>query len=224
MATFVIVHGAWTGAWSWKRVAQRLRAKGHVVHVPTLSGLGERTHLNMLPINLGTHIDDVVNEILFHDLSDVVLVAHSYGGIVGTGVIERIKQRVASVVYLEAFIPGDGQGFIDFAEGWQLNGQLTEAPPSSPGDYLHDGDRTWVESKATPQPTATFLERIKVTGAYKDVPRKTYIVATGWDGFSTIADAYRNDPQWQVHEIACGHDVPIDMPEELSALLEGAAP
>lgn len=223
MATFVIVHGAWTGAWSWKRVVERLRAKGHVVHVPTLSGLGERSHLNTLPINLTTHIDDVVNEILFHDLGNVVLVAHSYGGIVATGVIERIKDCIASVVYLDAFVPNDGQGFIDFAGGWELKGELIEAPPTSPGDYLREEDRAWVDGKATPQPTATLTERLKVASAYKDVAKKTYIVATGWDGFGGIADRFRDDPAWQVHEVACGHDVPIDMPDELTALLEKAA-
>jgi hypothetical protein len=82
----------------------------------------------------------------------------------------------------------------------------------------------WSNSKATPQPTATLLERIKVTGAYKDIARKTYIVATGWDGpFGMFADAFRQDPAWQVHELACGHDVPVDMPDELTALLIEAA-
>lgn len=223
MATFVIVHGAWTGAWSWKRVVERLRARDHVVHVPTLSGLGERSHLNTLPINLSTHIDDIVNEVLFNDLTDIVLVAHSYGGIVGTGAIERIKDRVASVVYLEAFIPDDGQGFVDFVEGWELKGELIDSPPTSPGDYLREEDRAWVDGKATPQPTATLTERLGSASAYKQVPKKTYIVATGWEGFQSFADKYRKDPAWQVREVACGHDVPIDMPDELTALLEEAA-
>lgn len=223
MATFMIVHGAWTGSWSWVRVIDRLRARGHKVHAPTLSGLGERSHLNQLPINLTTHINDIVNEVRFNDLEDIVLVAHSYGGIVATGVAERIGEKIRSIVYLDAFVPEDGQGFVDFVGGWELSGQLTESPASSPGDYLDEADRTWVDAKATPQPTATLTERLKVTGAYNRVARKTYIVATGWDGFQGIAARFREAPAWNVREVACGHDVPIDKPEELTALLEEAA-
>lgn len=223
MATFVIVHGAWSGAWSWVRVTDRLRAKGHRVHVPTLSGLGERSHLAGLDITLTTHIDDIVNEIEFNDLSDVVLVAHSYGGIVGTGVVERVKERIASIVYVDAFVPEDGQGFDDFVEGWELPEGLVPAPPTSPGDYFSEADRAWVDAKATPQPNATLTQKLKVTGAYLKVPKKAYVVATGWNGFAGIADRFRGDPAWTVHELKCGHDVAIDMPEELVGVLEGAA-
>lgn len=215
MATFVIVHGAWTGSWSWVRVIDRLRARGHKVHAPTLSGLAERSHLNQMPINLTTHIDDIVNEVLWNDLEDIDrtdLLAEPLG-----------HPGRHQHVYLDAFVPEDGQGFTDFAPGWELRGQLTESPPSSPGDYLDEADRAWVDSKATPQPTATLTERLKVTGAYKQVPTKTYIVATGWDGFQGIADGFRGEPGWTVREVKCGHDVPIDKPEELSGLLEEAA-
>lgn len=223
-ATFVIVHGAWTGAWSWQRVARILRARGHTVHVPTLSGLAERSHLAQLPINLTTHIEDISNEILWNDLTDVVLVAHSYGGIVATGVLEKLADRVRSVVFLEAFIPADNQGFTDFAPGWELTGQVTACPPTSPGDYLSEADRAWVDSKASAQPTATLTERIRVSGAYESIARKTYIYATGWDGpFGAIADTFRNRPDWNIHEIDCGHDVPIDRPERLAEMLEAAA-
>ena len=223
MATFVVVHGAWAGAWGWKRVARLLRGRGHDVHVPTLSGLGERSHLNRMPITLSTHIDDVVNEIEFNDLDKVVLVAHSYGGIVATGVIERVRERIASVVYLDAFIPEDGQGFVDFVQGWELKGELIDSPPTSPGDYLREEDRAWVDAKATPQPIATLTERLEVSGAYKSVPKKTFIVATGWEGFQGTADKLRQEPGWAVHEVPCGHDVAIDMPDELTGLLEKAA-
>ena len=223
MSTFVIVHGAWAGAWGWDRVAKRLRARGHDVHVPTLSGLGERSHLNTLPITLTTHIDDIVNEVLFHDLTDIVLVAHSYGGIVGTGAIERIGDRVASVVYVDAFIPKDGQGFVDFVQGWELKGELIDSPPSSPGDYLRETDRAWVDAKATPQPIATLTEKLPRAQAYTSVPKKTYIVATGWNGLASFADTLRADPAWHVHEVHCGHDVAIDMPDELTELLMASA-
>ena len=222
MSTFVVVHGAWAGAWGWDRVAARLRAKGHQVHVPTLSGLGERSHLAHLPITLSTHVDDIVNEVLWHDLDDIVLVAHSYGGIVGTMVAERIGERLSALVYLEGFIAEDGQSFEDIAEA-TFEGPTVPAPPSGPGDYLSEADVAWSNSKATPQPTGTFKEKARVTGRYRDIGRKTFIVATGWDGpFGQIAAPFRDDPAWTVHELACGHDVPMDLPDELTALLERA--
>jgi pimeloyl-ACP methyl ester carboxylesterase len=219
MAVFVIVHGAWAGAWAWVRVADRLRARGHRVHVPTLSGVGERAHLGALDIRLATHVDDVCNEITFNELAGVVLVAHSYGGIVGTGVVEKLEERIASVVFVDALVPADGQGFSDFIPGGELAGQLTAAPPTSPGDYFSEEDRAWVDRHGTPQPTATLTDKLRVTGAYQRVKRKTYVVATGWDGFQGIAAGFREQVGWNIGELPCGHDMSIDMPDELTALL-----
>ena len=221
MTTFVMIHGAWAGAWGWDRVAERLRAKGHRVHVPTLSGLGERSHLAALPITLTTHIDDIVNEMVWHELTDVVLVAHSYGGFVATGVAERVKERIASIVYLDAFIPEDGQSFEDIMGG-PLTGPVVPVPEIGGNEYPTEAERVRVAALATPQPSGTFTERLKVTGAYLAIPRKTFILATGWDGFGVVAAPLRDDPAWTVHELPCGHDVPLLMPEELAALLEEA--
>lgn len=221
MTTFVMVHGAWSGAYGWDRVADILRAKGHRVHVPTLSGLGERSHLATMPITLTTHIDDIVNEMIWHDLTDVVLVAHSYGGFVGTGVAERAAERIASMVYLDAFIPEDGQCFEDFM-GEKLTGSLVPVPEIGGNEYATEAERQRLAALATPQPTGTFTERLKVTGAYLTIPRKTYILAAGWDGFWSFAAPLRDDPAWAVHELPCGHDVPLLMPKELAALLERA--
>ncbi|WP_160113682.1 alpha/beta fold hydrolase [Phyllobacterium salinisoli] len=219
MATFVIVHGAWTGAWGWDRVAEQLRASGHVVHVPTLSGLGERSHLALLPITLSTHIEDIVNEMVWHDLNDVVLVAHSYGGFVATGVVERAAERIASIVYLDAFIPSNGQSFEDIM-GNKLTGPVVPVPEIGDNEYATGAERDRVAALATPQPTGTFTERLKVTGAYLKIARKAYILATGWDGFGSIAAPLRKDPAWKVYELPCGHDVPLLMPKELAELLE----
>ncbi len=221
MSTFVIVHGAWAGAWGWDKVAERLRARGHRVHVPTLSGLGERAHLAQLPITLTTHIEDIVNEVLWHELTDIVLVVHSYGGFVGTGVVERIPERVSSVVYLDAFIPEDGQSFEDIM-GEKLTGPVTPVPEIGDNEYATEAERARVAALATPQPTGTFTERLRHTGAYLRVPRKNYILAAGWDGFGAVAAPLRTDPAWTVHELPCGHDVPLLMPEELAGLLEQA--
>jgi pimeloyl-ACP methyl ester carboxylesterase len=223
-ATFVVAHGAWTGGWSWVRVADLLQEKGHAIHVPTLTGLGERSHI-VEGVGLDTHIDDIVNEILWKDLTDIVLVGHSYGGIVATGVVEKVPDRIASLVYVEAFIPKDGQSFNDMVPGWTMSGKLIDAPPSGKGEYKREADRKWVNAKATAQPTATLTQKLKVTGAYLKVPRKMFVVATGWDGnFSGVAEPFRKDPNWVVEEIDCGHDVPIDAPDELVALLERALP
>lgn len=221
MSTFVIVHGAWAGSWGWDPVAELLRARGHDVHVPTLSGLGERSHLAHLPITLTTHIDDIVNEMVWHELEDVVLVAHSYGGFVATGVAERAAERIAAIVYLDAFIPQDGQSFEDMI-GAKLTEKLTPVPAFEGNEYPSQAERDRVARLATPQPTGTFTERLKVTGAYLNVPRKTYILASGWDGFGSFAAPLRDDPAWSVHELPCGHDVPLLMPKELAALLERA--
>lgn len=216
---FVIVHGAWTGGWSWQRVVDRLHAKGHRAFAPTLTGLCEKSHLLTPAVNLDTHIDDIVNEMVWKDLTGVVLVAHSYGGIVGTGVIERVPERIASVIYIEAFIPADGQSFADMAPGMTFEGLSIPPFPSEPGEYLREDDRLWSTGKASAHPTAAFTQKLKVTGAYRRVPKKTFVVATGWDAFSSTAARYRNAAGWTVHDLPSGHDMPIDMPDELTEVL-----
>jgi pimeloyl-ACP methyl ester carboxylesterase len=219
-ATFVIVHGAWTGSWSWLRVIDRLAAKGHKVFAPALSGLGERSHLARSGINLTTHIDDIANEIRWKDLDQIVLVGHSYGGFVISGVAEQLLERIAAIVYVDAFIPEDGQAFADLGIELDTADEVIPPPPSSAGDYLDDADRAWVDSKATAQPRGTFTEQLRVTGAYQRVPHKTYIRATHWE--SPFADA-RVGSEWHVYEIASGHDIPIDKPDELAAILHSIA-
>ncbi|MDB5554452.1 MAG: Salicylate esterase [Rhizobium sp.] len=217
--TFVIVHGAWAGGWAWKRVIDRLHALGHKAYAPTLTGLGERKHLAGPDVTLDTHIDDIVNEVLYKDLTDITLVTHSYGGIVGTGVAERIADRISAIVFVDAIILEDETSFADVMPYWDFTEPLIASPPSSPGDYLREEDRLWVDQKATPQPTGTFTQKLRLTGAYERIPKKTYILATGWDGFGKTADKYRDAPGWTVREIATGHDVAIDAPDELVGML-----
>lgn len=221
MTTFVIVHGAWTGAWSWDLVADQLRGAGHRVHVPTLSGLGERAHLAEMPITLTTHIEDIVHEMEWHELNDVVLVAHSYGGFVATGVAERAADRIASVVYLDAFIPEDGQSFADLI-GTELTGKVVPVPEMGDDEYPTAELTARVRRLSTPQPVGSFTERVKVSGAYRRIARKHFVLATGWQGFQSVAAPLRDDPAWTVHELACGHDVPLLMPDALAELLERA--
>ena len=221
MTTFVVAHGAWSGAWGWDQVARLLRARGHQVHVPSLSGLGERAHLAKYPITLTDHIDDIANEMIWHDLYDVVLVAHSYGGFVATGAVERVAERVASIVYVDAFIPDDGQSFEDVM-GEKLSGSLVPVPEIGDNEYATKAEGERIAALSTPQPVGTFTEPLKHTSAYNNIGRKTYILATGWDGFGAMAAPLRADPAWTVHELNCGHDVPQLLPNELAALLEQA--
>jgi pimeloyl-ACP methyl ester carboxylesterase len=115
MANFVLVHGAWIGGWYWRPIAQKLRAAGHEAYAPTLTGLGERIHLMNPSINLDTHVTDVVNVIKEEGLSDVVLVGHSYGGMVVTGVADALPDKITSLVYLDAFVPKNGEALVNFA-------------------------------------------------------------------------------------------------------------
>lgn len=220
--TFVLVHGAWHGGWCWRRVADRLTAKGHYVVAPALSGVGERSHLKPEDIGLTTQVDDVVGEMKWKDLNDVVLVGHSYGGMVITGVAEQLRDRIAAIVYLDAFIPSDGQSLADLVSrkaSWQE--PVTPAPPAS---YFHvnDKDATWVNSKITPHPTQCFTEKLKVTGAYQSIPKKLYVRAPLFvqKSFDDALDRCRADKSWQTATVSCGHDVMIDQPEELTALLD----
>ena len=110
--TFVLVHGAWHGGWCWRRVADRLEGKGHKVFVPTMTGLGDRSHLLTKGINLDTHITDIVNVLKWEDLKDIVLVGHSYGGIIVSGVADQMHDKIASIVFLDAFVPEDGDSLV----------------------------------------------------------------------------------------------------------------
>src|ERR1700690_866231 len=116
MAIFVLVHGAWGGAHGFRKVRGPLRATGHEVFTPSLTGIGERVHLASPQVNLTTHVTDVVNTILYEDLTDIVLLGYSYGGMVVTGALEHVADRIAHLVYLDAFRPDDGQSLDDLAQ------------------------------------------------------------------------------------------------------------
>ena len=227
--TFVLVHGAWHGGWCWRRVANLLERRGHRVFTPTLTGLGERSHLMNPDINLDTHIADVVNVLKWEDLKDVVLVAHSYGGWPVSGAIELALDRIASVVYLDAFVPENGQKALDTASDFSrkafedaiAKGELSRAAPPAATFHVNDKDRAWVDGKTTPQPIGVSLQPIKLTGARERVRKKTYIRAPKYPQpfFDSYYQAKKNDPSWRVFEVPCGHDVMIDMPEWLAETL-----
>jgi pimeloyl-ACP methyl ester carboxylesterase len=231
--TFVLIHGAWHGGWCWRRVADLLERCSHKVFAPTLTGLGERSHLMSASINLDTHITDVVNLLKWEDLKDVVLVAHSYGGWPVSGAIEQAFDRISSVVYLDAFVPRDGQKSLDTASEFTrkgileavAKGEVSRPGPSAAAFHVNGKDQAWVDSKLTPQPVAVSLQPIKLSGALERVGKKTYIRAPKYPqpAFDSYYRAKQSDPSWRTYEVPCGHDVMVDMPERLVEILLEAA-
>ena len=231
--TFVLVHGAWHGGWCWQRVADRLRGGGHKVYTPTLTGLGERSHLLRQGIDIGTHITDVVNVIKWERLSDVVLCGHSYGGFVISGVAEQMSAAIRSIVFLDAFLPNNGdttQNLTSVAVQEAISAALASGAlgmPPRPAEAfgVNEADRAWVDSLCTPQPIGTFTYKIALTGAREKIARKTYIRAKTYanPGFDRAVAVVKADPSWRFHEVASGHDVMVDAPERLSELLLEAA-
>jgi pimeloyl-ACP methyl ester carboxylesterase len=235
MATYVLVHGGWHGGWCWRKVTPLLRDAGHDVYAPTLTGLGERAHLAGPEVGLAVHIEDVANLLEYEDLVDVVLVGHSYGGMVITGAAGRVPKRVAQLVYLDAFVPADGQALVDllpperrdvFLEQARATGEGWRVPPPSPEFYgvTEEADLAWVRPRLVPQSLATFTEPLGRARATASPPR-TYIACTASTvaTFRPFAEHARADTAWRYHELATGHDAMVTMPEGLARLLLDAA-
>ena len=226
---FVLVHGTSHGGWCWVRVADRLRAQGHRVFTPTLTGLGERSHLMSTDIDLDTHISDVVNVIKWEGLQDVVLCGHSYGGWVISGVAEQVADRIGSIVYLDAFMPEDGQRGIDSQSPGSRDAVLAASkagdasrPAGSASRYgLRGADLDWVDSLLTPQPVGVSLQPIKLTGARDRIAKKSFILATEYNNPPFVAShaALKDDPSWRLFDLPCNHDVMLESPEELTQIL-----
>ncbi|MFN8579567.1 MAG: alpha/beta hydrolase family protein [Gemmatimonadaceae bacterium] len=180
--TFVLVHGAWHGGWCWRRVADTLEGKGHKVYTPTLTGVGDRSHLLSKDIRLDTHITDIVNLLKWEALKDVCLVAHSYGGWPCSGAIEQTLDLISSIVWVDAFKPEDGQRGFDFASEFSRQALLAAVAKGEPGRpapnaavfKVNERDRAWVDSKTTAQPNGVAMQPIKLTGALDKVAKKTY--------------------------------------------------
>jgi len=227
--TFVLVHGSWHGGWCWRRVADLLERNGHKVFTPTLTGLGERVHLMSGLITLDTHITDVANVIKWENLNDVVLVGHSYAGFVISGVAERVLPQLSSIVFLDAFLPENGQRVVDLSPPELAATSLAAAArnevgrpvPPAKAFGVNDKDQAWVDSKLTPQPTFVSVEPIVLTGARDKVARKTYIRATSYPNprFDGYFAKLKSDPSWRTYSVPSGHDVMVDMPERLTEIL-----
>jgi pimeloyl-ACP methyl ester carboxylesterase len=217
MATYVLVHGAWAGSWVWSGIAQALRAAGHDVWVPSLTGLGERVHLASPAIDLSLHVRDVTNLIDAERLEDVILCGHSYGGMVITGVAGIMADRIRTLFYLDAFLPGDGQSLWDIADD-AARRHYIEAQRARPGMVAPFASGR----RLTPHPLLTLIEPVATGGAEQGIANRTYVYATR-DAptiFTKFYEAVREDAGWKVRTVATGHVVMTDDPPALTALLK----
>jgi pimeloyl-ACP methyl ester carboxylesterase len=230
MATFVLVHGSWAGSVVWRQLAPRLRKAGHEVYAPTLTGIGARKHLLNREIDLDTHIQDVIGVIDDADLSDIVLVGNSYGGMVISGVADRVPEKVASLVYLDAFVPENGQSLFSLLP---LTGVLPTAPgedwlvvpiPSASFGFKRPEVIALWERKSGPHPLATLTQPLQLTGGIARVRQKMYILGTDPARFTQFYDKVKNDPGWTVHTLPCTTFMQLEMPDELTAILLKAIP
>lgn len=234
MATFVLVHGSFHGGWCWKKIAPKLRANSHTVYTPTMTGLGDRSHLAHPRAGLNLNIDDVVQQIEYEDLEEIILVGHSYGGLVISGVAEKCAERIAHMVYLDGYLPDHDQSAWDITpdvkEPWEDaaesagNGWLV--PPVDPAEtygVTDPADVQWLREKMEPTPLLTHQEPLRTPDERaKDLPR-TYIRCRRYDAFREMArKAKRNGLRY--HELDTGHDAMVTSPNELSSLLLDVAP
>lgn len=234
MATFVLVHGAWAGAHGFRHVRRLLQQEGHEVFTPSLTGIGERAHLTSPQVTLGTHIHDVVNQVLYEDLDAFVLLGYSYGGVVVTGSLLHIADRVRHLVYLDAFVPGDGESLASLA-GQPDGGRIAVADewlvPPVPRSYDDDAEEAFMTPRRVAHPRACFSEPVRLEKPLEDyVFERTYIraVADAPDApaagpFDAAARRARASSAWNYREIATNHMVASNRPAELSRLLIACA-
>jgi pimeloyl-ACP methyl ester carboxylesterase len=234
VTAFVLVHGGWHGGWCWRRVVPLLRAAGHEVATPTLTGLGERAHLASPAIDLTTHVEDIAGVLGHEDLRDVVLVGHSYAGAVITCAADRIGERLRHLVHLDAFIPREGESVLDLlpaerragfehlarteGEGWRIPLEWRSALHG--WGVSEEDDLRWMVPRMTPQPLRPMQEPIVTGRAAARLPR-TFIhcrFKPAGDTFAPAAAQARREG-WRVRELDVGHDAMVTAPREVADLL-----
>ena len=233
MATFLVAHGAWSAGWAWKKMHPLMTAAGHRLVTPTYTGVGERAHLAHAEIDLETHITDMLTVIKWEDLRDFILVGHSYGGMVATGVADRAREQVAQLVYLDAFAPRDGQSAFDMmpveraaamrerarseGDGWRL-------PPNPMPPDTAEEDAAWAQTRRMPQPVKTFDTKLRHRNGPLTLPRH-YIYCrrcAAGDGFRPSYERAQAEG-WQTYEVDASHNPHITAPQELTTLLHRIA-
>jgi len=228
--TFLVAHGAWSAGWSWKKMHPLMSAAGHRLITPTYTGLGEREHLASPSNDLETHIQDVLAVIKYEDLHNVVLIGHSYGGMVATAVADRARERITQLIYLDAFVPKNGQSLLDLlppparqqmqervkaGDGWRV------LPNPTPPD-TSEADVKWIAERRLPQSFKTFETPLRLSAADIALPR-SYIyckrIAPG-DPFRPFAERAKSEAGWRYYEIDASHSAHVTAPEALAALLQ----
>jgi pimeloyl-ACP methyl ester carboxylesterase len=233
MATFVICHGAWGSAWAFRKMRPLMAAAGHQMWVPSYTGLGERAHLARPEINLDTHIQDIVGVIETEELDDIVLAGFSYGGMVATGVADRLPQRLRRLVYVDAFAPKDGQSLFDLVgpqaaaaqrqaaeqhgDGWKV---AARPPPSDTSPE----DAAWMDRHRSFQPLHTLDQPVRLTRGDFAGPR-SYVLCTrkaANDAFTQFAARARAEG-WDYEEIDSSHNPQVTQPDVLLRVLNRVA-
>lgn len=230
MATFLVTHGAWSAGFVWKKMHPLLRLADHELITPSHTGLGDRLHLAHKDIDLDTHITDISSVIFHEDLWNVYLIGHSYGGIVARSVADRLAERLAHVIYLDSFVPEDGQSMLDMAtpaqrerwlkgakdegEGWRV--PSNPLPPDTPAE-----DVAWITPRRHPQPLKTITQPARLGNRTLRVPQ-SYIYCTRigpGDMFGPFARAAKADPSWGYFELDASHSPHVTAPEALAKVL-----
>ncbi|MBV29632.1 MAG: alpha/beta hydrolase [Actinobacteria bacterium] len=230
MSEIVLVHGAWGGSYGFKKLRPLLTAHGHEVFTPSLTGIGERSHLVNPSITLETHVTDVVNTILYEDLTEILLLGFSYGGMVATGALEMISDRVKHLVYLDAFVPGDGQSVTKITGQWAAENSLDPGTkwlvPPIPREADKLEDTLWFGLRRSMQPLGTFTQTVTLSKPLEELPlSRTYIKATADENeannshFWQSAKHAHESRNWEYFEIATNHLVAINRPDELAKVL-----
>lgn len=233
MTTFVLVHGAWQGGWTWSRVVPHLRARGHEVLTPTLTGVGDRAHLLSPQIGLDTHVADVVATLVNERLRDAVLVGHSYGGVVVAGVASARPDLVARLVYLDAFVPHHGatatqlqpptiahhyrESVEERGFGWLIPTRSLEAL-----GITDPVDVEWLSALMVPHPYKTFNDPVVVTDESLGIP-SAFVECTEWLRVFEPMRGVAESRGWPVRELATGHQAMQTAPEPLAVVLDELA-
>lgn len=233
MATFVLVHGGGHGGWCYFKVARLLRGAGHDVYTPTLTGLGERVHLLSPETNLSTHITDIVNVLLYEDLCEVILVGHSYGGMVITGVADQASGRIRELVYLDAAHPENGQSLVDTAPGPMAFARSSSQTIDGielvmwPNDEVvaamgvtDPADVALLRQRMNPHPWKAFEEKLAFQNgeAALAIPRTNINCSSALNSSSEV-DRAKQLSGWRNYEIDTGHDLMIVEPDKVTEIL-----
>ncbi|HLS57791.1 MAG TPA: alpha/beta fold hydrolase [Zeimonas sp.] len=231
--TYVLLHGAWHGAWCWKRVAEPLRADGHRVYTPTQTGVGERAHLLSRDITLDVFVDDLVDVLEASDLTDVVLVGHSFGGIGISGAADRVPSRIRHLVYLDALIVENGQSPFSVVppeiaaarreEARMFSGGISLPVPAPALFGVTDpADVAWLEANCTPHPLSTYESVLTLRGPVGNGLPATYVAVRPHYAPTAAARAFaRKQANWRYMEIDAGHDAMVTSPQAVLDILRG---